>query len=194
MSIRHEGFAPYLSDWVTLEGDRTSVPPIRLQALRMLAGSVRDRQGQPVAEARVFLASRGPATTTDAQGRFQLAGVLPEKRSSWSQRAGFRFQGWALDPAATADELSLTLARASEQPEQVVAPLADPLPASELKALSERLLEPCLRIGAWLERVTGAKFLPLMSLTEFDPGRVREILDQGRIKRSAHHRGSCAGS
>ena len=181
VSIRHKNFAPYLSEWVTLEGDRASVPPIRLKALRSLAGSVRDRQGQPVAKARVFLASRGPATTTDAQGRFQLAGVLPEKTIMLADRSGFRFQGWAIDPTANGNDLSLTLARASEQPEQVIAPQADQLSANESKTLAERLLESCLRV-VMARTSDQAKMLPLLSLIEFDPGRVRELLDKGRIK------------
>ena len=187
VSIRREGYAPFVSDWVTLDGDGTSVPPIRLRALRKLAGVVRDRQGQPVADARVFLASRGPATTTDAQGRFQLSGILPEKSVLLVHRSGFRLQGWPIDPVANGDALSLTMARASEQPHQVITPLVDPLPANELKALAKQLLEPCLRTVMARESDT-AKLLPLMRLTEFDPGRVREILDNAQNQGSAHRR------
>jgi len=194
VSIRRNGFAPFVSDWVTLEGDRTAIPPIQLQALRKLAGSVRDRQGQPVAQARVFLASRGPATTTDAHGRFQLAGVLPGKSVLLAHHAGFRFQGWAIDPVATGDALSLTLARTNEQPEQVIAPQADQNSASDLKALADRLLELCLRAVMAREN-DRAKLLPLDYLSEFAPGRVREILENGRIKDPrivAHLRGELA--
>ncbi len=180
-SIRRDGFAPFVSDWVTIEGDRTAIPPIRLKALRKLAGSVRDRQRQPVAQARVFLASHGPATTTDAQGRFQLAGVLPEKSVLLAHQVGFRFQGWAIDPLATGDELSLTLARTSEPPEQVISPQADQNSASDLKALANRLLELCLRAVMTRDN-DRAKLLPLDYLSEFAPGRVREILENGRIK------------
>ena len=183
VSIRRDGYAPFVSDWVTLNGDRTIVPPIRLKAASLSSRALlRDRQGQPVAEKRAFsMASRGPTTTTDAQGRFQLLGVLPEKSVLLARRTGFRFQGWAVDPAAIGNELSLTLSRINEQPERVIAPLDDQLTASELKALAERLLEPGLR--AVMERDNDqAKLLPLLSLSEFDPGRVREILDKGKIK------------
>ena len=36
VSIRCDGFAPYVSDWLTLDGDRTSVPPIRLRSFASL--------------------------------------------------------------------------------------------------------------------------------------------------------------
>jgi hypothetical protein len=181
VSIRHEGFVPFVSDWIELDGDRTTIAPIRLRALRKLVGSVHDRQGQPVAEVQVFLPSGGPTTTTDAQGRFFLAGIDPEKTYVLVKRRGFRFQGWFIDPPLTPGEMRLSLARSSEPPEQVIAPLSDPLPAGELKTLSERLLEPSL------ESVTArdndlAKREPLLSVIEFAPDRVRKILDAGQIR------------
>ena len=33
VSIRHDGFVPFVSDWVTLNGERAAIPPIRLQPL-----------------------------------------------------------------------------------------------------------------------------------------------------------------
>ena len=49
VSIRRDGFVPFVSDWVTLDGDRATVPPIRLQPLQNLAGRVQDRQGHAIA-------------------------------------------------------------------------------------------------------------------------------------------------
>ncbi len=43
--IRHDGYLPFLSDWVTLDGERTTVPPIRLEPYRTLRGKITDRQG-----------------------------------------------------------------------------------------------------------------------------------------------------
>ncbi len=181
VSLRRDGFEPFVSDWVTLEGERTTVPAIRLRALRRLAGAVRDRQGQAVAGARVFLASRGPATSTDAQGRFELTGVSPEKTFLLVKSPGFRFQGWPVDPAATADAMSLSITRFTEQPERMITPVEDPLPAAERKALCKRLLEPYLH--SVMERQNDlAKLQPLLSLIEFDPGRVRDILDKGQVQ------------
>ncbi len=146
VSIHHEGFAPFLSDWVELAGERTTVTPVRLRALRSLIGSVQDRQGNAVAGARVFLPGGGPTTTTDAEGRFELAGIEPGKTFVLVQRPGFRFQGWLADAAVAADLKRLTLARTSEPPEQVVAPVPDPLPDAEFRAMGRQLLESCLKV------------------------------------------------
>ncbi len=181
VSIRHEGYAPFVSEWVELDGERTAVPAIRLRALRLLNGFVRDKQGQPVAGARVFLPARGPTATTDAQGRFELGGIEPEKTFVLVQRAGFRFQGWPLDASATLGEMRLTLARSTEPPEQVITPLTDPLPAAELKALGSRLLEQSLK-SVMAGDDDFAKYLPLMNVVEFEPDRVRQILNEGKIK------------
>ncbi len=110
VSIRRDGFGPFVSEWVTLNGDRTAVAPIRLGSLRTLAGFVRDRQGQGVAGARVLLPSNGPAATTDAQGRFAARPALgAEKTFVLVKQAGFRFQGWPVDPVTQTGELSLIL-------------------------------------------------------------------------------------
>jgi Carboxypeptidase regulatory-like domain len=181
VSIRREGFAPFLSKWVELAGERTTFSAIRLRALRKLIGSVRDRQGGPVAGARVFLPSGEPTTTTDAVGRFELAGIEPGKTFVLVQRPGFRFQGWPLDVVVAGDLTPLTLARTSEPPEQVVAPQPDLLADSEFKALGEQLLESCVKVALAREDDLG-KQLPLLKLVEFAPERVPEILDRGEIK------------
>ena len=181
VSICHEGFAPFLSAWVELAGERTTVSPVRLRALRNLIGSVQDRQGQAVAGARVFLPGGGPTTTTDAEGRFELAGIEPGKTIVLVQRPGFRFQGWLADAAVAGDLKRLTLARTSELPEQVVTPLPDPLPDAEFRAMGRRLLESCLKVVA-ARTNDFAKQLPLLSVVEFAPDRVREILDTGEVK------------
>ena len=45
VSIRHDGFVPFVSDWVTLSGERAAIPSIRLQPLAKLSGKIQDRQG-----------------------------------------------------------------------------------------------------------------------------------------------------
>jgi RNA polymerase sigma factor (sigma-70 family) len=181
VSIRHEGYAPFVSEWVELDGERTAVSAIRLRALTRLNGFVRDRQGGPVAGARVFLPSHGPSTTTDSLGHFELSGIEPEKTFVLALKAGFRFQGWPLDASVTSGEMRLTLARSNEPPEQVITPLPDPLPASELKALGARLLEQSLK-SVLAGDDDFAKYMPLMSVMEFEHDRVREILNEGNIK------------
>ena len=51
VSIRQAGFVPFVSDWVTLDGERATVSPIRLEPLRRLTGRANDRQGRAVAGA-----------------------------------------------------------------------------------------------------------------------------------------------
>jgi hypothetical protein len=194
VSIRHEGYSPFVSEWVELDGERTAIGPIRLRALRKLVGFVRDRQGQPVADARVALPAQGPATKTDEHGRFELAGIEPGKTFVLVQRAGFRFQGWPVDPATSSGESALTLARTTEPPEQVVGPQPDRLSDAEFKAFGEHLLDSSLKMVMAREG-DSAKQLPLMKVIEFAPGRVSEILDNGLIKeprRLASFRGEVA--
>ena len=139
--IRHDGFAPFVSDWLTLSGDRTTVPSVRLRRLRALAGQVCDRQGQAVAGARVFVPS-GPAALTDTLGRFDLQGVLPDRTVLVVERSGFRLHGWPVEPATLAHDLRLTLLRSTEAAERDMTPLAEPIPPDEAKALASRVLEP----------------------------------------------------
>ena len=51
VSIRQDGFSPFVSDWVALDGERVTIPPIRLRPLRTLTGQIKDRQGRAVAGA-----------------------------------------------------------------------------------------------------------------------------------------------
>jgi CarboxypepD_reg-like domain len=104
VSIRHDGFVPFVSDWVTLNGERAAIPAIRLQPLRQVTGQINDRQGRPVAGARVFVPAGGPATATDPQGRFTLAGINQGKTVILVQQTEYRLQGWLIDPLAHAGE------------------------------------------------------------------------------------------
>ena len=67
--IRPEGGPLVTSDWVKATGGRTIFPPFRLRQRRKLLGIVQDRQGIPVAGARVFLPSGESSTTTELQER-----------------------------------------------------------------------------------------------------------------------------
>ena len=107
--IRSEGNPLVTSDWLTATTELTTVPPLRLQQHRKLLGLVHDRQGKPVAGARVFLPSGEPSTTTDAQGRYLLEGVLPDKTYLLVKAEGFRFQGWPGIPAREPQERKLIL-------------------------------------------------------------------------------------
>jgi RNA polymerase sigma factor (sigma-70 family) len=180
VSIRREGFEPFVSEWVTLDGERTAVAPIRLRALRTLTGIVRDRHGQGVAGARVFLPSHGPETMTDARGRFALTGACAEKTFFLVSQPGFRFQGWPVDPARQTGELTLALARTNEDPAQTVAPQLGVVSDQESKALARRLIEPyvarAIKKGGVLEIL-----MALRALIDIDRDRVLEVVNGGKI-------------
>ena len=180
MSIRRDGFVPFISDWVMLSGERATIPAIRLQAFQQLTGQINDRQGRPVAGARVFVPAGGPATATDDQGRFSLAGINPGKTVVLAEQAGFRLQGWLTDPSAHAQVGPFTLLRTSETPDSVIKPLADPMPPGESRALANRLLEPYLHDATDKgrdDRIPAA----ISTLGEFDPDRALELLQNAKF-------------
>ena len=194
MSIRHDGFVPFVSDWVTLDGERAAIPSIRLQPLVKLTGQIKDRQGRAVAGARVFLPAGGPATATDAEGRFALHGVNPGKTVILAEQPGFRLQGWLVDPSAQAEVGSLTLSRASEAPGPGMKPMADPIPPEESRALADRLLQPYLNDAP--EKSDERKRLDSHSIpqTRFDLDRALDLFQNGnfRDEDTLYQRGSLA--
>ena len=100
ITIQPEGGSVINSDWIIATTELTNAPPLRLPSHRKLFGLVQDRQGHAVSGARVALPSGSPSTATDAQGRFQLEGVLPERTYLLVAAPGFRFQGRQAVPAA----------------------------------------------------------------------------------------------
>ena len=51
VAIRKDGFVPFVSDWVTLNGERAAIPDIRLHAIQRVTGRITDRQGRAIAGA-----------------------------------------------------------------------------------------------------------------------------------------------
>ena len=119
-------------------------PLVRLRQDRKLEGLVHDRQGKPVAVPGLSSLGRA-ATTTDAQGRFLLQGVLPDKTYVLVKAEGFRLQGWPGIPARQPQERKLILVRTSEPPDRTMAPLPRPISMEESRALALRVLEPHLQ-------------------------------------------------
>ena len=193
VSIRHDGFVPFVSDWVTLNGERAAIPAIRLQPLQKLTGQIKDRQGRPVAGARVFLPAGGPATAADAQGRFALAGINPGKTVLLVDQTGFRLQGRLVDPSSQAELGSLTLVRTSEAPGPVMKPLADPIPLEESRALADRLLEPYLH-GPMENGDDEPRLAAIGALSEFDLDRALELLQDGKFREEDRHYQGIRGS
>jgi Carboxypeptidase regulatory-like domain len=177
ISIRGEGAPIVGSDWLTAKTEVTTVPPLRLpfQQRRKLIGLVHDHQGQPVAGARVFLPSGEPATTTNAEGRFLLEGILPAKTYILVQAEGFRLQGWPGVPAQEPQERTITLTRLSESPDRALASLPAPIPMEESRALARRVLEPYLQ--AALEKGDdNSRFSCLSLLSRIDLTRALDLL------------------
>jgi hypothetical protein len=180
--IRPEGDPPVSSEWLTAATELTTVPPLRLRQHRKLAGLVLDRQGQPVAGARVFLLSGEAATRTDAQGRFLLEGALPDKTYTLVQAEGFRLQGWPAIPARQPQARKLTLVRTSQPHDRTMAPLPPPIPIEESRALALRVLEPYLQ--AALEKGDDtSKRESFRILSKIDPGRVLDLLEKRPLQR-----------
>jgi hypothetical protein len=180
VSIRQNGFVPFVSDWVTLNGERAAIPPIRLQPIQTLSGQIRDRQGRIVAGARVFLPAGGPATAADDHGRFVLAATDPGKTVILVEQKGFRLQGWLVDPSAQTELGSLTLMRASETAGPVMKALAEPIPLAESRALANRLLDTYL--GDEPENAEHRPSLAAISaLGEFDVDRALHVLQSGKF-------------
>jgi hypothetical protein len=181
VSIRHDGFVPFVSDWVMLTGERAAIPDIRLLPLQQLTGRIHDRQGRPVAGARVFVPAGGPATATDAEGRFILAGIRPGKAFVLAEQAGFHLQGWLVDPSRHAELETLTVVRTSEAPGPVTQPLTDPIPLEESRALADRLLQPYLHDAAEKDD-DQPRLAAIQSLSEFDLDRALDWLKNAKFR------------
>ena len=82
--IRPEGDAPVNSDSLTARTELTTVPPLRLQQRRKLIGLVHDRQGQPVAGARVFLPSGEPRPRRMPRAASCWKASFPTGPTCWS--------------------------------------------------------------------------------------------------------------
>jgi hypothetical protein len=180
VSVRHPGFVPYFSDRLRLDGERATIPPIRLQALRMLSGRIQDRQGGPVAGARVFVPGGGPATATDSNGGFALGRVSPGKTVVLVEHSGFWLQGWLVDPSARGEMGPFVLVRRNHRPAPIIKPMSDPISPEEARALANRLLEPYLREEP-RKRDDRARLAAIASLGEFDLLRALDRLQDGRF-------------
>jgi RNA polymerase sigma-70 factor (ECF subfamily) len=174
ISIGKDGFAPFVSEWITLGGERTTIPPIRLRSLRVISGRMRDSQGSPVRDARVFLPAAGPAAITDQLGRFVLRDVLPDKTFILAQNTGFRTQGWPVDPASQSGELQLTLVRTNEPAAGTMKVLDEPITLDEARALAVRVLEPNLKEEGQ-EKSALSSLVSIQALGTFDPDRALEL-------------------
>jgi hypothetical protein len=191
--VRAAGFAPAVSDWITVRGESNALPPVTIRPLRTLAGRVVDRQGHPIAGVQVFEASDGPSATTDDAGRFRVAGVRSGRSFLLARRAGFRFSGTLIDDKEFGP-VELTLSRPGEPADRIMATLPEPIPPDEARALSRRMIGPYLK--QVLEKGDdAAKLWTLGILRWLDPPALLEQVQTTHFERgntSDHLRGEAA--
>ncbi len=185
VAVRRDGGQPLISAWTTINGKTGTLPPLVLEALRTVRGRVVDRQGAPVASARVFQTGDGPQRTsieTDADGQFALGGFNPGPVFLFVLSEGFRFQGQLIK--ATGPDVTVTLTRLSERPAREMRMLKDPIPIEESRALARRLVEPCWR--AVVQHGDDApKYHVLSSMVPADPTGVLETLETVKFQTEA---------
>jgi hypothetical protein len=145
--------------------------------VRAVEGRVRDRQGKPVAGARVLYVDerKRVGATSDSEGRFRLEGVLDAPGFLFVEKAGFRFTGRASGPGA--DGGDVVLLHTDEPGERAMKALPDALPRNERRALAARVLQQAPARGD-----EGTRLRALESLARIDPARVLEQLDKGTVK------------
>ena len=131
--VRTDGFAPSVSDWITLRRESGGIATSDPHRLRTFAGRVLDRQGKPIAGVHVFQPGGGPPATTDAAGRFRLPGARPGRSFLLARRDGFRFGGTMVQ-GSDDRPVELTLTRPGEPPERIMRTLPEPIPADESRA------------------------------------------------------------
>jgi hypothetical protein len=178
--VRTEGHAPAMSDWITLRGESTTLPPVSMQRLRTIDGRVTDLQGRPIAGARVSQHGSGPATTTDAAGRFRLTGARPGRSFLLARCDGYRFGGMLID-ASDDRPVVLMLTRSGKPPARLMATLPGPIPEDQSHSLARRVLNPYLT-RAVADGDDGAKLWSLRVLRWLDPTGLFEKVQETKFE------------
>ena len=154
------------------------LPAVTLRRVRAVSGQVVDRQGKPVAGAKVGQAGDGPmptATTSDEQGRFELPGVLEGRLVLLVRKAGYRSEPHLMERSA--EPLKVAITRVDEPPASTYKTLPSPLPVEEEKALARRLVRPLVeRVLA--EGKDQDRSRLLRDLAEIDPAWTLELLEK----------------
>ncbi len=142
---------------------------------RAIAGRVVDRRGEPLAGAVVFSSGDGPGRgrlVTDANGRFQIAGVAGSVLV-FAEAPGFGLSG----RVAAAGPVEVILDRIDERP-----PRAKPVPAAvppraDEKRLAESLLKPVFpKVLTWGGDLLRAEAIEALALAA--PERVAALVQE----------------
>jgi Carboxypeptidase regulatory-like domain len=185
VAVREPGKDPIFSDWITIQENSHTLPLWVQRTLRTIRGRVVDRQGKAVAGAQVFQSGHGPdrtETTTEADGRFSLAGFRQGPVFVFVRSAGFRFHGQLIK--ATDRDVTAELTRESERPAREMKMLPDLIPIDESRALARRLLEPCWNAVAE-KSDDPTKYRFLLSLLPADPAGVLQKLEAVKFQSEA---------
>jgi protocatechuate 3,4-dioxygenase beta subunit len=179
--VTADGFHPEKTSWVPVgEVDVLTLPDMTLRqelTIRIVSGRVVDRDGQPVAGAKVFQSGDGPIrteTTADADGRFRLPGVYNGPALVFAEKAGFRFGGAIV--AAGDAQVEIKLARDGEPPVAKQQTLPAPMSRAEERKLARELLEPVVaQARSDALGYAGERVLP--ALARIDPERVLTMIE-----------------
>jgi hypothetical protein len=179
LAVRAEGFAPKVTDWITLVGDSAELPAIAMGRLRSLEGRVLDCRGNAIAGVVVAQAGGGPSATTDDAGRFRLDGALPGRTFLTARKTGFRFTGRRIE-AEEPGPIVLRLSTRAEPPDRTLKTLPGPQSLEADRALARRLIDPILReADAKGDDGTKVRFLDL--LRWLDPPGLLERAEKTRF-------------
>jgi uncharacterized GH25 family protein len=180
IEVKAEGFAAEKTPWKEMAGDPVlDFGDVTLRKQRELRGQVLDRQGKPVAGARVrHVDTRQQVEAIcDDEGRFTLKTTFFPPGLLFVDRAAFRFHGQRSDRP---EGLKITLVRREEKVTTKMATLPPALPRSERRKLAARVLDPVLRRVR--NRGDDARLRTLEILGRLDPGRLLAELERSPLQ------------
>ena len=133
------GFVPNFSRWVHPdESGEVTLPDVVLRRLISVKGRVTDRDGKPVAGAKVIQSGDGPKRTeaaTDSDGKFAIDGVPEGPAFLFVDKPGFYFTGKRIDASRSAE--LLISPRTKPNPERLAALPAPPTTSSQEEVRSK---------------------------------------------------------
>ena len=178
VAMRLDGFESGESEWVQpAAGESTRLPDVVLRRFHTVDGRTVDRQGNPVAGAKVFQSPNGNGRSqavTDNQGRFQLRECTRGEGFVFVERERYRCHGQPIEAAG--GTIQIVLSRMAEPPARSLSALPSVLPADEERELARRLIRP---YAQKVEQIDGpAAYQTLAMLCEIDPAMALALLEK----------------